>query len=102
MDVLACRADAKLGQGRHGGAGAGAAGPGLAAAAFPHPHLQVGGIHHLHEFGVDALREVGVMLERRADGFQLQAVHILPTVTQWGLPTLMQVTFHTFPSTVSG
>ena len=40
--------------------------PSLAAAAFPHPHLQVGGIHHLHELGVDALREVGVMLERRA------------------------------------
>ena len=77
MDILPGGADAQLGQSRHGGAGAGAAGPGLAAAAFPHPHLQVGGIHHLHELGVDALREVGVMLERRADGFQLQAVHIL-------------------------
>ena len=77
MDVLACRADAKLGQGRHGGAGSGAAGPCLAAAALPHPHLQVGGIHHLHELGVDALREVCVVLKGRTDLFQLQAVHIL-------------------------
>ena len=37
----------------------------------------VGGIHHLHELGVDALREVCVVLKGRADLFQLQAVHIL-------------------------
>ena len=63
-------------RGGHRGAGAGAAGPGLAAAALPHPHLQVGAVHELDELGVDPLREVRVGLERRADGLQLEAVHL--------------------------
>ena len=37
----------------------------------------MGGIHHLHKLGVDALREVCVVLKAGADLFQLQAVHIL-------------------------
>ena len=76
MDILSSGADAQLGQGCHGGTGAGAAGPCLAAAALPHTHLQVGGIHHLHKLGVDALREVFVVLKARADLLQLQAVHL--------------------------
>ena len=69
----------------------------------PHPHLQVGGVHHLHELGVDALREVCVVL--KGPGRWLPASgcpHPPPMVTQWGLPTLMQVTATGLPSTSRG
>ena len=65
----------------------------------PHAHLQVGGIHHLHKLGVDALREVFVVLKARADLLQLQAVHLRYNGHAVGLPTLMQVTRHRFSST---
>ena len=82
---------------RHRGTGTRTAGPGLAAAPLPHPHFQVGSVHHFHKLGVDPLREVRRGASKAgpiSSSFRLSTSGT--TVTQWGLPTPMQVTLPAF------
>lgn len=66
--------------GEHGGDGerarAGAARQRGSRATLPHLHLQVRGREHLHELRVGLRREGGVHLERRADGGEVEGVHL--------------------------
>ena len=77
VDIHPRRDQTQLGQGRHRGTGPGAAGPGLAAAPLPHPHFDAAGVQQLDKLGVDLLGEVGMLLKGRADGLQVQGVHVL-------------------------
>src|SRR5262249_1905240 len=57
--------------------GAGAAGPGLAGAALPHPHAYLAGTENFHELGIDAIGKERMMLEARAEFFQIQTIGIV-------------------------